>query len=155
MANVDKKYIVTPLQRLSHRLYKRRIPLLPRFLFLLTRLLCGCSIPPQVELGDGVRLAHNGLGVVIHDKCVIGKGTAIQANVVLGGSNGRPGPKIGDNCYIGAGAVVIGDITVGNDAIIGANAVVNKDVPEGVVVAGVPAKIIKKVGEDQIGVPKR
>ena len=155
MANKEKKFLVVSLQRLSHRLYKKHVPVLPRLVFLMNRLLCGCCIPPEVELGEGVQIAHNGLGVVIHDKCVIGKGTAIQANVVLGGSNGRPGPKIGDNCYIGAGAVVIGDITVGNDAIIGANAVVNKDVPEGVVVAGVPAKIIKKVGEDQIGVPKR
>ncbi len=152
MAN--NNYLVIRLQRLSHRLYKKHVPLLPRLVFLLNRLFCGCCIPPEVELGEGVHLAHNGLGVIIHRRCVIGKGTVIQGNVVLGGNFGQGGPRIGDNCYIGAGAVVIGEITVGNDVIIGANAVVNKDVPEGVVVAGVPAKVIKQVDASLIGRPK-
>ena len=152
---MSKKYVVMGLQRASHRLYKKNVPILPRGIFLFTRLLCGCSIPPGVEIGEGTRLAHNGLVVVIHDKCVIGKNTVIQANVVLGGKNGEGGPKIGDYCYIGAGAVILGEIDIGNDVIVGANAVVTHDVPAGSVVVGVPAKVVKKVDARMIGNVKK
>lgn len=147
---MNKKYIVMTLQKISHIFYLRKIPLIPRFMFLLTRLLCGCSIPPSVEVGENTRFAHNALGVVIHDKCVIGHDTVIQANVVIGGKDGASA-TVGNYCYIGAGAVLLGGISIGDDAVIGANAVVTHDVPNGVVVAGVPAKIIKKVQIDQIG----
>lgn len=152
--NNSKKYIVMRMQRFSHKLYKKKVPVFPRAIFILTRLLCGCSIPPAVALGEGSRLAHNGLGVVIHDKCVIGKGCVIQANVVLGGKNGEGGPHIGDYCYIGAGAVVIGEVEIGNDVVIGANAVVTHSIPSGVVVVGIPGKVIKRVDDSLIGIEK-
>lgn len=137
---MEKKYIIMKMQKTSNRLLKKHIPLLPRIIFLFSRLLCGCSIPPSVEIGDNTRFAHNALGVVVHDKCVIGKNTIIQANVVLGGKDGKA-PIIGDNVQIGAGAVVLGGITVGDNSIIGANAVVTKDVPMNCMALGVPAKI--------------
>lgn len=152
---MSKKYVVMGLQRVSHNLYKKNIPILPRAVFLFTRLLCGCSIPPAVEIGEGTRLAHNGLGVVIHDKCVIGRNTVIQANVVLGGKSGEGGPRIGDYCYIGAGAVILGEINIGNDVIVGANAVVTHDVPPGSVVVGIPAKVVKRVDANMIGMEKK
>jgi serine O-acetyltransferase len=148
-----KKYVVMKLHRASHSLYVRKIPLLPRFIFLFTRLICGCSIPPSVVFGEGTRLAHNGLGVVIHDKCIIGRDVVIQANVVLGGQNGLA-PQIGDYCYIGAGACIIGGVKIGRDVIVGANAVVTSDVPDASVVVGVPAKIIKSVDPSTIGTMK-
>lgn len=151
----NKKYIVMKMQKLSHKLYKKRIPILPRVIFIFTRLLCGCSIPPEVIIGEGTRFAHNGLGVVIHDKCKIGKSCVIQTNVVLGGKGGERGPIIGDYCYIGAGAVVIGEIEIGNDVIIGANSVITHSVPDGVVIAGVPGKIIKKVNTSCLGKEKK
>lgn len=152
--NNSKKYIVMRMQKFSHKLYEKRVPFLPRAIFILTRLLCGCSIPPAVTLGDGTRLAHNGLGVVIHDKCVIGKDCVIQANVVLGGKNGEGGPHIGDYCYIGAGAVVLGEIEIGDDVVIGANAVVTHSIPSGSVVVGIPGKVIKRVDDSLIGTKK-
>lgn len=137
---MGKKYIVMGMQKASNRIYKKHIPVLPRILFLMTRLLCGCSIPPSVEIGENTKLAHNGLGVVIHDKCIIGHDTIIQANVVIGGKDGKA-PIIGDNVQIGAGAVILGGIKIGNNSIIGANAVVTKDVPMNCMALGVPAKV--------------
>jgi len=148
------KYVVMKMQKSSNRLLKKHIPILPRALFLLTRLLCGCSIPPSVEIGDNTKLAHNGLGVIIHDKCVIGHDTLIQGNVVIGGKDGKA-PRIGNYCYIGAGAVLLGDITIGNDVVIGANAVVTHDVDPGKVVIGVPGRIIRDVDSQLLGKVKQ
>lgn len=72
-----------------------------------------------------------------------------------GGANGQDGPKVGNYCYIGAGACVLGEITVGDDAMIGANAVVLCDVEPGTVVVGVPAKPVKKVDPELIGKMKK
>lgn len=137
-----KRYVVMGMQKSSNWLYKKHVPILPRVIFLATRLLCGCSIPPSVEIGKNTRLAHNGLGVIVHHKAVIGHDTVIQGNVVIGGKDGKA-PKIGNYCYIGAGAVILGDVTIGDDAIVGANAVVTKDVENGTIVVGVPAKVLE------------
>jgi serine O-acetyltransferase len=141
------------MQKASNLLYKKHIPILPRIIFLTTRLLCGCSIPPSVEIGKNTRFAHNGLGVIVHDKCTIGHDTVIQANVVIGGKGGKA-PVIGNYCYIGAGAVLLGDINIGDDAIIGANAVVTHSVPQGMIALGVPARCEKKVDSSLIGIEK-
>ncbi len=140
--------------KLSHDLDAKGIPLLPRVMHVISRIIFGCSIPPKVTLGEGVRLAHNGLGVVIHDDAVIGKGTTILHNVTIGGKNGEGPPHIGDYCFIGAGACVLGEISVGNDVMIGANAVVTHDVPDGVIIAGIPAREIGKVPAELIGKEK-
>ena len=68
----------------------------------------------------------------------------LYQNVTLGGRNGKGGPIIGKNCIIGAGACVLGEITIGDNVNIGANAVVLEDVPENCTVVGVPAKIVKR-----------
>lgn len=150
---MSKKYIIMRMQKSSNHLLKKRIPVLPRIIFLLSRLLCGCSIPPSVEIGENTKLAHNGLGVVIHDKCIIGHDTIIQANVVIGGKDGKA-PVIGNYCYIGAGAVILGGITIGDDAIIGANAVVTHDVPPAMMALGVPARCEREVDPNLIGIVK-
>ena len=146
-----KKYVVMSWQKTAHSLYKKNFKILPRIIYFATRVICGCSIPPSVVIGDGTRFAHNGLGVIVHDKCVIGKETVIQGNVVLGGKNGEKGPTIGNYCYIGAGACVLGEIHVGDNAMIGANAVVLHDVEPGTVMVGVPAKKVKMVDNKLIG----
>lgn len=148
-----KRYVIMKMQKASNVLHKRHFHILPRLLFIMTRLLCGCSIPPSVEIGDNTRFAHNALGVIVHDKCVIGHDTVIQGNVVIGGKGGKA-PKIGNYCYIGAGAVILGGISVGDDAIIGANAVVTHDVPPGMIAIGVPAKCKRHVDSALIGVEK-
>ena len=82
-------------------------------------------------------------GIVIHHKSTIGDNTVIYQNVTLGGRNGKPGPRVGKNCVIGAGACILGDIEIGNNVNIGANAVVLENIPDNCTAVGVPARIIK------------
>ncbi|MFJ5759289.1 DapH/DapD/GlmU-related protein [Neobacillus sp. NPDC093182] len=96
-------------------------------------------VPYTAELGEGTRFGYGGIGVVIHTKARIGKNCVIGQNVTIG-SRGET-PIIGDNVFISPGAKCIGG-RIGNNVIIGANAVVTKDVPDNCVVAGVPAKVI-------------
>lgn len=99
-----------------------------------------CDIPFTAQI-DGVYFCHRGFGVVINPKVKIGKGTIIQHRCTIG-EIGEGVPVIGENCYIGAGAIVIGGITIGDNAKIGAGALVNVDVPTGCTAVGVPARII-------------
>ena len=123
--------------------YLKKVPILPGLLMRLIRLLYSCDIPYTCQLDDGVMLCHNALGVVIHDRAVVGKNTRIYQNVTIGGRHNRGCPVIGQNVFIGAGACILGGVRVGDNATIGANAVVIHDVPENAVVGGVPAKILK------------
>lgn len=81
---------------------------------------------------------------VINEKAVIGNNVQIDQYVTIGGRVGAGSPVIGNNVRIGAGAKVLGPITVGENSLIGANAVVIKDVPPNVTVVGIPAKIVRK-----------
>ena len=131
--------------RISRWLFLHHVPLLPKLITLLIFLMYNSKVPYQAEIGKGTTLGYGGIGVVIHKKAVIGKNCLIGQHVTIGGGNSHyPGlPVIGDNVHISHGAVVFGGITVGNGAVIGANAVVNKPVPENAVVAGVPAKVLR------------
>lgn len=103
----------------------------------------GISIPPTVEIGKGLMIEHFG-GIVINSNSKIGDFCTISHCVTIG--NKKPGgksPIIGNNVYICVGAKVLGEITIGNNCIIGANAVVLDSVPENSIVAGMPAKVIK------------
>ena len=120
---------------------KLHIPHLSRLMELLLRYVCGCEIHSVMEVGEGLQLPHNGLGVVINPNTVIGNNVKIHQNVTLGGREGSGCPVIGDDVLIGAGAVVLGDIRVGNGAKIGAGAVVLNDVPDEAIAVGVPAVI--------------
>lgn len=109
-------------------------------------------IPGTVSIGEGTRIEHHGIGCVFHGKTVIGKNCKIFQNVTIGARWSKSGikdgvPTIGDNVQIGAGAVILGKITIGSNSSIGANAVVLSDVPDNCIAIGVPAKIIKKLGE--------
>ena len=113
----------------------------------------GFSIPINV-FGPGLCIGHIGT-IVINGNTKIGANARIHIGVNIGnysklGSDWRSDntPTIGDNVYIGPGAKLFGKITIGNDVAIGANAVVNKDVPDHVTVAGVPAKIINDRGSE-------
>ena len=113
------------------------------------------DIPLTVTLGEGTRFVHRGIGVCVHFGAVIGKECQIMQNVTIGGRNRPGGPEIGDYCFIGAGACVLGKIKIGNNVMIGANAVVLKDVPDNAIVVGVPARIVGYVDEKLINVHKR
>jgi len=132
------------LHRIAHCLHHWHIPLLPRAIYGVNRILFSVVLPPSVRLGRGVTLGYSGLGTVIHARAVIGDRVRVGANVTIGGKSPHfEVPVIGDDVDIGAGARIIGPVIVGRNAVIGANAVVVKDVPSGAVVGGVPARLIR------------
>lgn len=131
--------------RQARWLYLHHIPFLPKLLELLIFLIYNSKVPYQAEIGRGTKLGYGGIGVVIHQNSRIGSKCMIAQQVTIGGGNSHyPGvPIIGDNVEICKGSIVMGGITIGNNVIIGANAVVNKPVPDNAIVAGVPAKVLR------------
>ncbi len=124
-----------------HRMQLKRVPVLPGLIKRYIRLVFSAEIPATCELAEGVQLVHGGLAVVIHDHAVVGPRTKIYPGVVLGGRHGRGAPVIGADVFIGVGAKILGGITIGDGAEIGANAVVITDVPAGALAVGIPATI--------------
>ena len=133
------------LYRIAHYLHRVHIPLLPGLLRWLMFLLYNSLIPPQCSIGKGSWFAHGGIGVVLHPDCLIGERVLIGQGVTLGGSFGSGAPVIENDVWIGPGARILGDVTVGGNTIIGANAVVVRDVEQNSVVGGVPAKLIRTI----------
>ena len=132
------------LHNLQHKLYTQHVPFVPGIISRIIRILYSCELPPSVVMGEGTKLVHNGLGVVIHQNAKIGKNCKIYQNVSIAGRNGRGVPVIGDNVEIGAGACVLGGVIIGNNATVGAMACVICDVPDDSTVVGIPARIVKK-----------
>jgi serine O-acetyltransferase len=99
----------------------------------------------STTIGPGLHIAHNG-GIVVHPKAVIGKRCNMGHQVTIGTPGiGRHGvPQIGDGVYLGTGSVIIGGIRIGDGARIAANSLVNRDVPPGATVMGVPAQIVRR-----------
>lgn len=96
-----------------------------------------------VQFGEGLNLPHP-TGIVIHPEVVIGSNCMIMQQVTIGQLSGEGVPVIGSNVYIGAGAKILGPITIGDGAKIGANAVVLNDVPPGSTAVGVPSKVVRR-----------
>ncbi|WP_303758054.1 serine O-acetyltransferase [Selenomonas ruminantium] len=135
---------------LSRWLYLHHVPLLPFILKALIRIIWAAVIPYQADIGKGTILGYQGLGMVIHKRCIIGENCHLSQNVTLGGTSGYyEVPKLGKNVHVGAGANIIGPITVGDNCIIGAGAVVITDLPANSVAVGVPAKVIKIRNDEQ------
>ncbi|MDD2866010.1 MAG: serine O-acetyltransferase EpsC [Candidatus Omnitrophota bacterium] len=137
------------MHRIAHALYRVRIPFLPRWLSQVSRFFTGIEIHPAAQIGDGLFIDH-GMGVVIGETSVVGKNVTLYQGVTLGGTGkekGKRHPNIGDNVVIGTGAKVLGNITVGENSYIGANAVVLRDVPPNATVVGVPGHITRQDGK--------
>lgn len=131
--------------RLGHWLQKRRIPFIPRAMSQLARFLTGIEIHPGATIGSGLFIDH-GMGVVIGETSEIGDNVTLFQGVTLGGTGkqrGKRHPTIGSHVVVGAGAKVLGPITVGDYVKIGANAVVLQDVPDHSTVVGIPGRIVR------------
>ncbi|QIK96400.1 serine O-acetyltransferase [Sphingomonas sp. HDW15A] len=134
------------MHRAAHWLFEGELYFLARFVNHFARLITAIDIHPGAKIGQNFFIDHG--FTVIGETAEIGDNVTIYQNVTLGGTNpsdGVPGkrhPTIGDDVVIGSGAQVLGPITVGKGAKIGANSVVTKDVAEGATMVGIPAKAV-------------
>ena len=114
----------------------------------------GIEIHPGAQIGKGFFIDH-GSGVIIGETTIIGDNVTLYQGVTLGGTGkekGKRHPTIGDNVMISAGAKVLGSFTIGENSKIGAGSVVTKSIPENVIAAGVPCKVIREItDEDKTG----
>ncbi|MDP8264115.1 MAG: serine O-acetyltransferase EpsC [Candidatus Aceula lacicola] len=135
--------------RIAHMFLKQGIPLLPRFISQLAKFLTGIEIHPGAKIGRGLFIDH-GMGVVVGETTIIGKKVTLFQGVTLGGTGkemGKRHPTLGDNIVVGAGAKILGNIKIGSNSYIGANAVVLKEVPSNTTVVGVPGRVTKQDGK--------
>jgi len=140
--------------RFAHRLYKWHIPLIPRIISYITRIITGIEIHPGAKIGRRCFIDH-GEGIVIGETSVIGDDVLIYQQVTLGGTGkdtGKRHPTIGNSVILGAGAKVLGNIIIGDYVRIGAGSVVIGDVPENSTVVGIPGRIVHRTVTDKNGV---
>ena len=133
------------MHRFANRLYRMHLKLLARMVSQYCKRRTGIEIHPAAKIAAGVFIDH-GEGVVIGETAEVGTGTVIYQGCTLGGTGketGKRHPTVGENCVISAGAKVLGNITVGDYAKVGAGAVVLKDVPPHATVVGVPARVVR------------
>ena len=147
--------------RVAHKLYVTNHFLSARAISQLARWITGIEIHPGATIGRGLFIDH-GMGVVIGETTVIGDDCTIYQGVTLGGTGkdtGKRHPTLGNNIMVGAGAKVLGPLTVGDYSKIAAGAVVLSSIPEHSTAVGVPAKVVRQRGErvdedvDQIHIP--
>jgi serine O-acetyltransferase len=138
---------MSPLKLLvvSQFFHRNGFVFLSKLITFFIRFIFCCYLPGGVTIGRMAKLGYGGLGIVIHDRVVIGIDCHIDQGVTIGGTSKKIGvPILGNHVYAGAGSKILGPVTIGNNVVIGANAVVVSDVPDNCLVVGVPAKIIKR-----------
>ena len=132
------------VHRLSHLLWRMHLRLVARLISQLMRWITGIEIHPGAQIGKRFFIDH-GMGVVIGETAEIGDDCTLYHGVTLGGTTWekeKRHPTLGDNVVVGAGAQVLGPITIGDGARIGSNSVVVKDVPAGATVVGIPGRVV-------------
>jgi serine O-acetyltransferase len=137
------------LHRMSHKLHQAGFLLLARMVSQLNRSLTGIEIHPGAQIGRRCFIDH-GMGIVIGETAEIGDDVLMYQGVTLGGTGkekGKRHPTIGNNVVIGTGAIVLGNITIGDHSKVGAGSVVIRSVPEHSTVVGVPGRITRMRGE--------
>ena len=140
-----KNNIPLSIYRLSRWLYMRKLNNVSKLIDWINRFLFGCWCPGTAIIGKGSRLGYWGGTTVIHSNAIIGERCLISQGVTIGRNLGDlKVPIIGDDVYIGPGSIIFGEITIGNNVIIGANSVINKSVSDNCTVAGNPFKVIKE-----------
>tara|TARA_B100000700_G_C14946020_1_gene809222 strand:- start:149 stop:889 length:741 start_codon:yes stop_codon:yes gene_type:complete len=136
------------LHRISHSLWQNKIPLIPRIISQLNRTLTGIEIHPGAKIGEEVFIDH-GMGVVIGETAQIGRRCLLYQGVTLGGTgkdHGKRHPTLEENVVIGAGAKILGAITVGANTRIGAGSVVVRNVEANSTVVGIPGRVVHQSG---------
>ena len=149
MVNIGK------IQRKAYMSYLKGNLIVAKCISRYLRIIYSCDISYKADVDPTDNFSHLGLGTVVGSGTKIGANTKILQNVSIGGRgnhrgpNGEAMPTIGHDVLVGAGACILGPITVGDNATIGANAVVLKDVPDNAVVVGNPAHEIKRTNIDE------
>ena len=143
--------------RITHRLHSWGVPIVPRWLSHVARFLTGIEIHPGATIGQRVFIDH-GMGVVVGETAEIGDFCTIYQGVTLGGTSlahTKRHPTLGRNVVVGANAVVLGAIVVGDNARVGSGSVVVRDVPANATVVGIPAHVVAQDGKPVRIVPDR
>ncbi|WP_028773064.1 serine O-acetyltransferase [Shewanella waksmanii] len=138
------------IHRISNKLWRRKCCLSARILSTFSRWLTGVEIHPGATIGDRFFIDH-GMGVVIGETAEIGNDCTLYHGVTLGGTTWQAGkrhPTLGNNVVIGAGAQILGPITMHDGARVGSNSVVVKEVPKDTTVVGIPARVVAKPTEE-------
>lgn len=132
------------LHRIAHKLWGLKIPVIPRMISTFARFLTGIDIHPGATIGRRFFIDH-GMGVVIGETAEIGDDCLLYQGVTLGGTSSKAEkrhPTLGRGVVVGAGAKVLGAITLGNYSKVGAGSVVVNDVPERATVVGIPGRVV-------------
>lgn len=142
------------LYRFSHRLFQRGWIYPPWFLSRLSLALTGAEIEFNAQIGPGLLISHP-VGIVVGRGTVIGSEATLFQGVTFGVKSWHPDsirtfPRVGDKCYFFAGSAVLGDVTIGDNCVVGAHAVLTDDLPDGAMALGVPAKIYADKGREAI-----
>ena len=136
------------LHRFTHKLWNLKLPLIPRVLSQINRTITGIEIHPGAKIGRKVFIDH-GMGVVIGETAEIGDNCLLYQGVTLGGTgknHGKRHPTLKENVVVGAGAKVLGSITVGANTRIGAGSVVVRSVQGNSTVVGIPGRVVHQSG---------
>ena len=134
------------LHRIANSFWVLKLSFFAKIIAYISRMITGIEIHPAAKIGKNLFIDH-GMGVVIGETSIIGNNVLIYHGVTLGGTSlnkGKRHPTIKDNVIIGAGAKILGPITLGKQSRVGANAVVTRNVEDFSTVMGIPAKVIKK-----------
>lgn len=139
------------LHRFAHKLYRAKVPLLPRLISQIGRFTTGIEIHPGARIGRRFFIDH-GMGVVIGETTEIGDDVLLYQGVTLGGTGkekGKRHPTLGNRVVVGTGAKVLGNIRIGDGVKVGAGSVVIRPVPDHSTVVGIPGRVVRSRGSEE------
>lgn len=136
-------------QQFAHKLYSKRVPVIPGLIYRWIHFRYNSDISPLTSIGEGTTLGHGGISVVINPEAKIGRYCILAQNVTLAKHKGGA-PNLDDCVYVGHGSIIMGGVKIGRNAFIGALSLVNKDVPDNAIVAGIPAKVMRIQDNDDL-----
>lgn len=139
------------LYRFGNWLHRHGLSSVAKLVSWANRFLFAVWLPSSAKIGRPFKIGYWGLGVVMHSDVVVGDNSLISQNVTLARYKKNPGvPRLGDRVYVGPGTVIVGDVEIGDDVIIGANSLVNKSIPSGSVAFGCPARVVRGSLADEL-----